>query len=266
MLETMNDHETRTLSEVLQNTLKTDDWWISVKESLVRLASQLKHMPRMKSFSLILFVYFEASLVQENVLFIAISTLLRSLPTTLASLTIDNGGAPSNPTPEPQERRNHFCSLLLNKTFMPHLRHLCIRSRNICPEILEAISSDQYPRLESLIINLSLGREDIPWISKVFYAHFCPGFQSNGKDLCSSLVNAAKAIVPRLPCIKTLRIVRQNFPSEDFFSSDVICDRRVKLPPGVDWKAIADDDEYSSDSTEWSQESTSNTESDDETS
>ena len=266
----MDDHETRSLSDVPQNIVTTDDWWIHVKESLVRFASQLKHMPRVKSFSLVLFVYFEASQVQENVLFTSISTLLCSLPTTLASLTIDNSGAPSSRTPEPRERRNHYCSLLLNKTFMPHLRHLCIRSRNICPEVFEAISSDQYTRLEFLIINLSLGRENIPWMSKVFYAHFCLGFQSNGKDLYSSLVDAAKAIVPRLPCLKMLRIVRQDFPAEDFFSFDVICDRRVRLAPGIDWKTIdyinADDDEYSSDGSEWSQDSTSSTESVDESS
>ena len=269
MAERMNDHETRSLSDVPQNIVTTDDGWIHVKESLVRFASQLKHMPRMKSFSLVLFVYFEASQVQDNVLFTSISTLLCNLPTTLASLIIDNSGAPSSPTPEPRERRNHFCSLLLNKSFMPHLRHLCIRSRNICPEILEAISSDQYAQLEFLIINLSLGREDIPWMSKVFYARFCLGFQSNGKDLYSSLVDAAKAISPRLPCLKTLRIVRQDFPAEDFFSFDVICDRRVRLSRGIDWKAIdyvnADDDEYSSDGSESSQDSTSSTESVDET-
>ena len=256
---------------VPQNTLLLGSWWIGLKKSLVRFASRIQHMPRLKSFSLVSNVFYRPSQFQEDVLFTSMSTLLCSLPATVTSLTIDSSGAPPNPTPGPREkRRNHFCSLLLNKSLMPHLRHLCIRSRTICPEILEAISSDKFDRLESLIINLSLGRQDIPLSSKVFYAHLCPGFQSNGKDLYSSLIDAAKAIIPRLPCLKTLRIVRQNFPAEDLFSFDVIQDRRAKLPLRADWKAIdhvnGDDSEYSSDSSELSQDSTSSTESDDETS
>ena len=268
--ERMSNHETRPLPDIPQSIVTTDDGWIHVKGNLVRFASRLDHMPRMKSFSFVLFVYFEPSPVQDDVLFTSISTLLCSLPTTLASLTIDNSGAPSSPNPEPRSRHNHFCSLLLNKNFMPHLRHLCIRSRNICPEILEAFSSDQYARLESVIINLSLGREDRPGLSKVFYAHFCSGFQSNGKDLYSSLIDAAKAILPRLPSLKTFRIIRQNFPSEDFFSFDVTCNRRVELPSGIHWKATgsvdADDDECSSEGSEWSQDSAFSPESVDETS
>ena len=258
-----NEHETLSVTDFSQNIPSRDEWYVRVKESLTRFASQLRHMPRIESFSLVLFVCSEPSSAQDSIYFTSISTLLFNLPTTLSSLTIDIGGTPSSPTPERQEGRNHLCSLLLNKGFMPFLRHLRIRTRNICPKIFQSIYSDQHSQLESLIINLSLMREDLPRMSKVFYAHFCLGFQPDGKDLYSHLVDAANEIVPRLPCLKTLKIIRHKYPSEDLASFDVLSDRDVILPPSVDWKAVdcVDDGQTDPDCTERSDDSFSTTES-----
>ena len=99
---------------------------------------------------------------------------------------------PLNLTREQEGRLNHLCPLLLTKNFAAHLRHPCIRSRNICPEFLSTVFSDQYTHLEPFNINLSLGREDPPWMSRTIYARCCAGYQSNGKALYSGLVDAVR--------------------------------------------------------------------------
>ena len=205
-----------------------------MKESLTRFALKLMHMPRIKAFRLVLFVCFEVYEVRDSHYFTSMSTLLSGLPATLSSLTIDNGGRPSSPTPGRQVERNHFCSLLLNKSFMPSLRHLRIRARNICPEIFQPICSDHHSQLESLIINLSLVREDSQF-SKIFYAHYCLAFQSDGKDLYSRIVEAAKTCIPRLSRLTMLRIMCHKFPSGDLASFDVLSDQHFIHPSNLDW-------------------------------
>lgn len=259
----LSEDEIRSLLVVSQDVGSAQEWWDHRKESLHRIAPQLKQMSRMTSFNLINYVYLELSLVQDSVYLVPILSLLSNMPESLFSLTVDNCGTPSSRPPGPQEC-NHMCPSLLSKSFTPHLRHLCIRSRNICPEILEVISSGSYNGLKSLIISLTLRPEELPWMSKVSYSHFCLGFHEKSTDLNSSLVDAAKAVLPRLPRLKTLKIVRQRFPAEDLLSFDVIHNHQITVSLGIDWKAIdhlnvdhlnADDDGYSSESSEWSQDS-----------
>ena len=99
-------------------------------------------------------------------------------------------------------------------------------------------------------------------MSKVFYAHFYLGFQPNGKDLYSYLVEAAKACVQRLPCLKMLRIICHKYSSGNIALFDVLSDRHVILLSNVNWEDVdcVDDGQSDPDCTDRSDDSFSPTE------
>lgn len=103
--------------------------WILAEKALHRFASHLKHMPRLNSMSLVLLTVPRTSPAKETAIITSMSSILCSLPTNLASLTIDSTGTPSYPFIDEPEKYVHFCSLLLHRSFMPRLRHLRVRSR-----------------------------------------------------------------------------------------------------------------------------------------
>jgi len=57
------------------------------------------------------------------------------------------------------------------------------------------------------------------------------------------MIDAAKAATAYLPPIITLRIIYHKPPSLDLFSHDVVSDRIVELPEGIDWTDADWDDD-----------------------
>lgn len=238
-------------------------------EALAFLASHLKRMHRIKAFRLRLFIFLDQLLANHAGLIpMIISTLLEDLPRSLSRLTIDcySGYRGSQGRTTETECPS---SLLLNKDFIPSLRHLRLRSRFICPKIFDPFCSSAESQLESLIINTSLKvDESSPPMFKVFFSEECHGEYSlhGSGELCTNLRDAANAKLPRLTRIKILRILRHKHPSDDVLSYDVLSDRNVILPKNANWEDADchDDGEADADCEERSENSFSNSDPDDD--
>lgn len=208
-------------------------------ETLASLASQLKRMHRMNGFTLRIFIFLNmVPAYDAGLMPMMISSLLEDLPRSLSRLTIDcyNGYPMSQGQTIEAECPS---SLLLNKVFVPSLRHLRFRSRFICPKIFDPFCSSAESQLESLIINTSQRVEQSwPPMDKVFFSEECHGdYIGRGSgDLCTKLKDAANAKLPQLTRIKVLRILRHKHPSDDVLSYDVLSDRTVILPENADWE------------------------------
>lgn len=208
-------------------------------EILASFASHLQRMHRMKVFRLQLFILLDQIHTNNTGLIpMIISTLLEDLPRSLARLTIDcySGYRVSQGRPVESEC---LSSLLLDKSFIPSLRHLCLRSRFICPRIFDPFCSSAESRLESLIINTSLRVErSSPPMNKVFFSKQCHGEHvgDGSGELCTKLKDAAKAKLPQLARIKVIRLLRHKHPSDDVLSYDVLSDRTVILPENANWE------------------------------
>ena len=238
-------------------------------ETLASLASHLKHMHRINAFRLRLFIFLD-QLPSENAGLIPmiISTLLEDLPRSLSRLTIDcfSGYRVSQDQTTEAECPS---SLLLNKGFIPSLRHLHLRSRFICPKIFDTFCSYADSQLESLIVNTSLKVEQsFPPMNKVFFSKQCHrGYSWHGSgDLYTNLRDEANAKLPQLTRIKVLRILRHRHPSDDVLSYDVLSGRTVILPTHSSWEDADchDDGEADPDCEERSENSLSSSDSDDD--
>ncbi len=238
-------------------------------ETLASLASYLKHMHRIHAFRLRVVILLD-QLLSENAGLIPmiVSTLLEDLPRSLSRLTIDcySGYRVSQGQTTEAECPS---SLLLNKGFIPSLRHLRLRSRFICPKIFDPFCSSAESQLESLIVNTSLKVEQsFPPMNKVFFSKQCHreySWHSSG-DLYTELRDAANAKIPQLTRIKVLRILRHKHPSDDVLSYDVLSDRTVILPKYANWEDAEchDDGEADPDCEERSENSFSSSDSDDD--
>ena len=224
---------------------------------LAHLSIHLKRMKRMRGFRLRFLEFFHQSHTNNMTM---ISTLLADLPRNLSRLTFDC----CNDYPMTQCQSMCPSFLLLNKDRVPSLRHLRLRNRFICPRIFDTICSSGESQLETFIINTSLKVEQSsPLMNKTFFSKEChpdlqgqlhvpgtggaiipqnsyqflgpSGWHGSG-DLGTRLSNAANAILPRLKCIKVLRILRHKHPSDDVVSYDVLSDRSVILPKNADWE------------------------------
>lgn len=208
-------------------------------ETLASFALHLKRMHRINAFRLRLFIFLDQVLANNaGPIAMIISTLLEDLPRSLSRLTIDcyssyilsQGQITATECPS---------SLLLNRDFIPSLRHLRLRSRFMCPKIFDPFCSYAESQLESLIINTSLKVEQTsPPMNKVFFSKEChkEHFWHSSGDLCTKLREAAKAKSSELTRIKVLRILRHNHPSDDVLSYDVLSDQTVRLPKNANWE------------------------------
>lgn len=238
-------------------------------ETLTSLASYLKHMHRIHAFRIRVVILLD-QLLSENAGLIPmiISTLLENLPKNLSRLTIDcySGYRVSEGQTTETECPS---SLLLNKGFIPSLRHLRLRSRFICPKIFDPFCSSAESQLESLIVNTSLKvDQSFPSMNKVFFSKQCHREYSwhSSEDLYTELKNAANAKIPQSTRIKVLRILRHKHPSDDVLSYDVLSDRTVILPKDANWEDAEchDDGETDPDCEERSENSFSSSDSDDD--
>lgn len=256
-------------NEALNDGFITSECVDRTMESLASLAPHLKCMNRMNAFRLQLFMRLDqAHASQAGFIPMIISTLLEDLPKSLSRLTLDcysdylvNQGQP----------REAECPsfLLLNKDFVPSLRHLRLRSRFICPKIFDTICPSGESQLETLIINNSLKVEQSsPPINKVFFSKECHGeYLGHGSgDLGTKLSDTARAKLPQFTRIKALRILRHKIPSDDVISYNVLSDRTVILLKNANWEDLDchNDGETDPDCEERSENSFSSSDSDDD--
>lgn len=238
-------------------------------ETLASLASHLKRMHRINAFRLRLFVFIDQVLLNNARLTpMIISTLLEDLPRSLSRLTVDCYSAYHVSHSQTLEAECPS-SLLLQKGFIPSLRHLRLRSGFICPKIFDSFCSFAESQLESLIINISLRVEQSsPPINRVFFSKLCHEEYSwhGSGDPCTKLRDAANAKLPQLTHIKILRILRHKHPSDDVLSYDVLSDRTVRLPHNANWEDANchDEGEADPDCEERSENSFSSSDSDDD--
>lgn len=244
-------------------------------KSMASLAVHLKCMHRLNAFRLQNFLFLNQALAYEaGHISMIISTLLEDLPRSLVRLTIDcygdyNGYGALYVTQSQPFKAECLASLLLDKEFIPSLRHLRLRSRSICPKIFDTICSSGESQLETLIINIRLKVEQSsPPINKVFFSKQCHGevFGHGSGDLRTKLIDTANAKLPQMTRIKALRILRHNYPSDDVISYDVLSDRSVILPTNAIWEDVDchDDGKTDPDCEERSDDSFSNWDSDED--
>lgn len=245
LIKANNTNLTVSLTGLFERNEALNDGFISSEyvdrtmESLSSLAFHLKCMKRMNAFRLQVFVFLhQAHANKAGPIPMIISTLLEDLPRSLSSFTLDCYSDYLVTQRQPIEAECPSI-LLLNKGFVPSLRHLRLRSRFICPRIFDTICSSGESQLETLIINISLKVEQSsPPIDKVFFSKECHGkYLGYGSgDLRTELSVTANAKLPQLTRMKALRILRHNHPSDDVISYDVLLDRTVILPKNANWE------------------------------
>lgn len=244
----MIDRRNLEIAGFFEDLIARHQFWSDAHQSLFNFAPQLMAMPRLNTFSLMVFMAFDASRVLVDSCLIIMFILLSNLPATISSLTIDNSGSRLNFMYEHHRERIHFCSLLHNQLFTPHLRHLRIRSRLLCVDIFKFISCGQFAQLETLIINLSVEQEFLPWLRVGFQTQLCGGFFVNSPTLHSILAEASQHVPSRLPYLKTLRINRHIIPSQKerlsypppltkLCSFNAFSGRIVIRPPNFNWRS-----------------------------
>lgn len=163
-------------------------------------------------------------------------SLISHFPRTLTSLTIDTPGGPSRFKPQIAQS-NHVCPLLLNKDILPSLRHLAIRSHNICPDLCVVDDSRLQTQLQTLIVNLSMAEGG-------FYAavnaRYCEEDKYKGKSIYSHMKELAKAAAVRLPLITIMRVLCINPKSPGCLEIcyNALSGREVLLPINVPWDDV----------------------------
>ncbi|OBT70264.1 hypothetical protein VE03_00306 [Pseudogymnoascus sp. 23342-1-I1] len=167
-------------------------------------------------------------------------SLTSYFPKTLTSLTIDTPGGPSRFKPQ-MEQSNHVCPLLLDKEILPSLRHLAIRSHNICPDLYTVDDSRLQIQLKTLIVNLSMAEGG-------FYAavnaRYCEEEKYAGRLIYPHMKELAKAAAVRFPVITTMRLlcINPKTPGSLEICYNVLSEREVLLPDDVPWDDVDWDD------------------------
>lgn len=207
------------------------------------LTSFAEHLPKMgdlQSFRVKIPIGSLTSERLDSLRCTATVALISHLPKTLTSLTIDTPGGPSRFKPQ-MAQSNHVCPLLLDKEILPSLRHLAIRSHNICPELCAIDGSRLQTQLQSLIVNLSMAEGG-------FYAavnaRYCEEEKYEGKPIYPHMKELAKTAAVRFPSITTMRLlcINPRTPGSFEICYNVLSDREVFLPDGVRWDDLDWDD------------------------
>jgi hypothetical protein len=123
---------------------------------------------------------------------------------------------------------------------LPSLRHLRLRMRIICPQVLKMNSSNEHPLLETMVLNLSLHVEGVNVTDQ---AQYCAGYGSRKAGLYLDMLVMAEHAVLEFQALKTLRILHPRFPSLKIGSDDAVLKRRAVLPENVPWNDVDWDDE-----------------------
>lgn len=163
-------------------------------------------------------------------------SLISYFPKTLTSLIIDTPGGPSRFKPQTGQS-NHVCPLLLDREILPSLRHLAIRSHNICPELCEVDDSRLQTQLQTLIVNLSMAEGG-------FYAavnaRYCDEDSYTGKLIYPHMKELAKSAAARFPAITTMRLlcINPKTPGCLEICYNVLSEREVLLPVDIPWDDV----------------------------
>ena len=216
-------------------------WWtINMCSLLTSFAEQLPQMADLHSFRVKIPIGSLTSERLDSLRSTAIVSLISCFPKTLTSLTIDTPGGPSRFKPQ-MAQSNHICPLLLDKEMLPSLRHLAIRSHNICPELCAVDDFRLQTQLQTLIINLSMAEGG-------FYAavnaRYCEEDKYKGKLIYPHMKELAKAAVVRFPAITTMRLlcINPNTPGSLEICYNVLSEREIILPLDVSWDDLDWDD------------------------
>lgn len=201
--------------------------------SLVCFAGYLRHMVELETFRLKISMKSPVNEWVDKLRAPAIVSVINALPRTITSLTIDNPWERSSFRRGPDDY-HQICRQVLSSEFLPSLRHLCLRLRNICPRIFEMNNDAKHPYLETLIINLSL-KELALHESEAQQSECCLEFGTMERTLFPGLLDAAKDATVRLPAIKTFRILRCIFPTFRVASYDILTNRQALLPENARW-------------------------------
>lgn len=216
-------------------------WWtINMCNLLTSFAEQLPQMADLRSFRVKVPIGSLTSGRLDSLRCAATVSLISHFPKTLTSLTIDTPGGPSRFRPQ-MEQSNHACPLLLNKEMLPSLRHLAIRSHNICPELCAVDGSRLQTQLQTLIVNLSMAEGG-------FYAavnaRYCEEDKYEGKPIYPHMKNLAKSVAVHFPAMRTMRLlcINTKTPGSHEICYNVLSDREVLLPDDVLWDDVDWDD------------------------
>lgn len=216
-------------------------WWtINMCNLLTSFAEHLPKMGDLQSFRVKIPIGSLTSERLDSLRCMTTVALISHLPKTLRSLTIDIPGGPSRFTPQ-MAQSNHVCPLLLDKEILPSLRHLAIRSHNICPELCAIHDSRLQTQLQSLIVNLSMAEGG-------FYAavnaRYCEEDKYEGKSIYPHMKELAKTAAVRFPAIRTMRLlcINPRTPGSLDICYNVLSEREVLLPDDVPWDSLDWDD------------------------
>lgn len=179
-------------------------------------------MANLHTFHLKILIDSPSSISEENWWSQTIITLISSLPQSVTHLVVDNPGQSPRVSLDSTggAGQGHLiCHLLCARNFLPSLRHLRLRMRIICPQVLKMNSSNEHPLLETMVLNLSLHVEGVNVTDQ---AQYCAGYGSRKAGLYLDMLVMAEDAVLEFPALRTLRILHPKLPSFKIGSDDAV--------------------------------------------
>lgn len=161
----------------------------------------------------------------------ALTTIIRSLPKNIKSLTIDHPVGNSDNDTDEANNYHSICSRLLQPHRAPSLRHLCVRLHGICPDFFKI--SHEHETLETLIINVCLDDREISY-SMIEQSIFCSAYNGpQDRDIFSEMLYAAWESTVYLPRVKVFRILHAE--ADKLISHNILTDKLAIIPKDVSW-------------------------------
>ncbi|KAK3988712.1 hypothetical protein QBC44DRAFT_97930 [Cladorrhinum sp. PSN332] len=155
-----------------------------------------------------------------------------SAASNLTSLELDLCGTGLRPYYSPGGP--HVCMVIA--VLLTKLRHLRLRMRSICADVLKPPRRYANLRLNEMLINLSLSNES-PVITSAAYATCCGSSSSTGGflRLKADLEKEAQVFVTHMVAPKMVRILTHALPTMEMRAFDVLTGRNLKLSEGAEW-------------------------------
>jgi hypothetical protein len=126
----------------------------------------------------------------------------------------------------------HVCTSIA--ALLTTLRHLRLRMRTTCAEVLKPRQHSTNLRLNEVLINLSLSNES-PLTTSAAHATCCGSSPGAFLQLKADMEKQAQVLVTQMEAPKIVRILTHALPGIAMRAFDVLTGRNVTLSEGAEW-------------------------------
>jgi hypothetical protein len=174
------------------------------------------------------------SFVESLLDYLCLSTISAFLSASnLTSLELDLCGTRLIPHQSQEHGEGfHVCTSIA--ALLTTLRHLRLRMRTTCAEVLKPRQHSTNLRLNEVLINLSLSNES-PLTTSAAHATCCGSSPGAFLQLKADMEKQAQVLVTQMEAPKIVRILTHALPGIAMRAFDVLTGRNVTLSEGAEW-------------------------------